>query len=574
MIISSTVAILITQIVGFLLFIAINSLVAILAYKLGTYDYKVSIDEGWYNYLISYGSYQFNKSKRLLVLITFILLLLSHFYATLMSSGYSYNWSLVSLGLDYQLANWSLSANNLVPVAYQNINFTSIPWLTKNVDNLNKITCYAIQGCGMGSGTDNFTLNNGVPIASQYLPLSAWQHNSGIIGYNYNGFTLSPIDLLASDGASAVQSNSDCYSSSPLVNYTYGGTVRFEGLSVNHECFVDDYTGLITLMSNDETDVTLYSMGAMSASLPGIVGRFSPMMVGVSQSFDILTLNNNVTVAVLTTVKVSRGISPYGAFNSSSLRLAISNIEDNDIANLWNSTGLYDAVTYGNNISEESWYLTDEGIKGYFIISGFLPTTNVSSYQVLIYNISISELNLSSTWSYDTINVFSSNVPDFTILNDYTYLSQSTNINLTSECGLTCMQFSSMTIPDLMSLNSSLQNIIRSMIEGTDLSVTSYSYVDGFLIPPSWIAINVVLVAFTVFLVILMIIGTPVHYKSTLRQVIINSVPDEDSPKLVRAATELSLMKMDDLDYVGVAIDGKPIRARKNINESLLTDTK
>jgi hypothetical protein len=45
MIISSTVAILITQIVGFFLFIAIHTLVAILAYNLGTY-YKVSIDEG------------------------------------------------------------------------------------------------------------------------------------------------------------------------------------------------------------------------------------------------------------------------------------------------------------------------------------------------------------------------------------------------------------------------------------------------------------------------------------------------------------------------------------------------
>lgn len=574
MIISSTVAILITQIVGFLLFIAINSLVAILAYKLGTYDYKVSIDEGWYNYLISYGSYQFSKSKRLLVLITFILLLLSHFYATLMSSGYSYNWSLINLGPNHQLANWSLSANNLMPVSFQNANFTSIPWLTEDIDILNKITCYAIEGCGMGSGTDNFTLNNGDLIASQYLPLSSWQHSSGAIGYNYNGFILSPIDLLASDGASAVQSNSACYSSNPLVNYTYGGTVRYEGLSVNHECFVDDYTGLITLMYSDETGTSLYSIGAMSASLPGIVGRFSYMMVGVSQSLDILTLNNNSTVAVLTTVKVSRGISPYGAFNSSSLRLAISNIEDNDIANLWNSTGLYNAVIYGNNISEESWYLTDEGIKGYFVISSFLPTTNVSSYQALIYNISISELNLSSTWAYNTINVFSSNVPDFTLLNDFTYSSQSTGINLNSECGLTCMQFSSITIPELMLLNSSIQNVIRSMVEGTNLLVTSYSYVDGFLIPPSWVAINVILVAFTILLVILMIIGTPVHYKSTLRQIIIKSIPDEDSPKLVRAATELSLMKIDDLDYIGVAIDGKPIRARRNIDESLLTDTK
>jgi hypothetical protein len=63
MIISSTVAILVTQIVGFLLFIAIDTLVAILAYKLGTY-YKVSIDEGWYNYIVSYGSYQFQCIKK------------------------------------------------------------------------------------------------------------------------------------------------------------------------------------------------------------------------------------------------------------------------------------------------------------------------------------------------------------------------------------------------------------------------------------------------------------------------------------------------------------------------------
>ena len=164
---------------------------------------------------------------------------------------------------------------------------------------------------------------------------------------------------------------------------------------------------------------------------------------------------------------------------------------------------------------------------------------------------------------------------DFTLINDYTYLSESTGIALSSECGLACMQLSSVTISEILSLNSSLQNIIRSIIEGSDLSVTSYSYIDGFAVPPSWIAINVVLIAFTIFLVVLMIVITPFHYKSTLRQVIINSVPDdEDSPKLVRTATELSLMKIDNLDYVGVAIDGKPIRARRNINESLLTDTK
>jgi hypothetical protein len=575
MIISSTVAILITQIVGFLLFVAINALVAIIAYKLGTYDYKVSIDEGWYNYLIGYNTYQFSITKRLLVLLTFVLLLLSHFYATLMSSGYSYNWSLISLGPNHQFANWSLSASNLIPVAYQNVNFTSIPWLTKNIDNLNKITCYAIEGCGMGSGTDNFTVDNGAPIASRYLPISSWQHNEDGVGYNYNGFLLTPIDLLASNGSSAVQSNSACYEGNPMINYTYGGSIRNEGLAVNHECFVNDYTGLTTIMFNDETGITLFSIGASSASLPGIVGRFGDMMVGVSQAFDILTLNNNVTVGVLTTAKVSRGLSPYGGFNSSNIRLAISNIQDSDIENLWNSTGLYDAVVYGKNITEESWYLTDEGITGYFVISGFSPSTNVSSYQVLTYNVSMSELNLSSSWSSDTLNVFSTNIPDFVLMNDYSYLSESTGINLTSDCGLTCLQMSSTSISDIMLLNSSLQNIIRSMIEGSDLLVTSYSYIDGFAVPPSWIAINVVLIAFTIFLVVLMIVITPFHYKSTLRQVIINSVPDdEDSPKLVRTATELSLMKIDNLDYVGVAIDGKPIRARRNINESLLTDTK
>jgi hypothetical protein len=31
-------------------------------------------------------------------------------------------------------------------------------------------------------------------------------------------------------------------------------------------------------------------------------------------------------------------------------------------------------------------------------------------------------------------------------------------------------------------------------------------------------------------------------------------------------------MKIDDLNYVGVAIDGKPIRVRKNIDESLLNN--
>jgi hypothetical protein len=53
MIISSTIAILLTQIVGFLLLLAINALVTMLAYRLGTYDYKISVDEGWYNYLVS-----------------------------------------------------------------------------------------------------------------------------------------------------------------------------------------------------------------------------------------------------------------------------------------------------------------------------------------------------------------------------------------------------------------------------------------------------------------------------------------------------------------------------------------
>jgi hypothetical protein len=575
MIISSTVAILITQIVGFLLFVAINALVAILAYKLGTYDYKVSIDEGWYNYLIGYNTYQFSISKRLLVLLTFILLLLSHFYATLMSSGYSYNWSLINLGSDYQLANWSLSASNLLPVDYQNVNFTSIPWLTNNVETLNKITCYAIEGCGMGSGTDNFTVNNGAPIVSQYLPLSAWMHNEYGIGYNYSGYLLTPVNLADSAGASLVQDNALCFSESPLINYTYGGTIRYEELSVNPNCFVNDYTGLTTLLYNMESFYSLYSIGAMTASLPGILGRFAPMMVGVSQSFDISSLNNNVTIGILTTVKVSRGYTPYGTFNSSNLRLAISNIEDNDIENLWNSTGMYDAVIYGNNITEESWYLTDEGITGHFVISSYQPSINTSLYQVLAYNISISELNLNSISSDIELDVFSNNIPDFTLINDYTYLSESTDIALSSECGLACMQLSSVTISEILSLNSSLQNIIRSIIEGSDLSVTSYSYIDGFAVPPSWIAINVVLIAFTIFLVVLMIVITPFHYKSTLRQVIINSVPDdEDSPKLVRTATELSLMKIDNLDYVGVAIDGKPIRARRNINESLLTDTK
>jgi hypothetical protein len=575
MIISSTVAILITQIVGFLLFIAINSLVAILAYKLGTYDYKVSIDEGWYNYLISYGSYQFSTSKRLLVLITFILLLLSHFYATLMSSGYSYNWSLINLGSNHQFSNWSLTTNNLVPVSYQNINFTSIPWLTENIDNLNKIVCYAVEGCGMGSDTSNFTLNNGDPIASQNIPLSVWQHNqNNAIGYNLSGVLLSPVDLLASNGASAVQSNSACYLGSPLINYEYGGSVSREGLSVNHDCFVDDYTGLVTLLRDNESGTVLYSIGAMSASLPGAVGRFSFMMVGVSQSLDILSLYNNVTVAVLTTVKVSRGLSLYGAFNNSTLSLAISNIGDNDIEKLWNSTGLYNAVISGNNITEESWSLTDQGLTGHFIISGLESATNASSYQVVTYNISIAQLNLSSIVPGSTLNVFSNNVPDFTLMDDFTYTSQATNITLTSDCGLSCMQFSSITIAELMSLNSSLQNVIRSMVEGTDLSITLYSYVNGFMIPPSWIAINVVLVVFTILLVILMIIGTPIHYKSTLRQVIINSVPDdEDSPKLTRAATELSLMKINELNNIGVAIDGKPIRTIKDIVETLPSNT-
>jgi hypothetical protein len=31
-------------------------------------------------------------------------------------------------------------------------------------------------------------------------------------------------------------------------------------------------------------------------------------------------------------------------------------------------------------------------------------------------------------------------------------------------------------------------------------------------------------------------------------------------------------MKIDDLNYVGVAIDGKSIRVRKNIDESLLNN--
>jgi hypothetical protein len=570
MIISSTVAILITQIVGFLLFVAINALVAILAYKLGTYDYKVSIDEGWYNYLISYGSYQFSTPKRLLVLITFILLLLSHFYATLMSGGYSYNWSLISLGPNHQLTNWSTINYNLMPVA-ANIDYTITPWLTENTDSLNAIVCTSIYGCGMGSQSNNFTLNNGAPIASQNLPLSSWSHNIDTIGYNYSDVLLVPINLLTSDGASAVQSNAACYSSSPLVNYTYGGSVKLEGSAVNKDCFVNDYTGLVTLLVS-ETESIVYSLGAMSASLPGAIGRFSPMMVGVSQSLDILSLYNNVTVALLTTVKVSRGVSS-DIFSDTTLEHAISNIGDKEIINTWTSTGLFDAVVNGSTMSDESWSLSGEGITGYFVITTSTNTT--TAYQTINYNISIAQLNLSSIIPGSTLNVFSNNIPDFTLMDDFTYTSQSTNITLTSMCGLTCMQFSSITIPGLMSLNSSLQNVIRAIIEGTGISITSYSYVDGFLIPPSWIAINVVLVVFTILLVILMIIGTPIHYKSTLRQVIINSVPDdENSPKLTRAATELSLMKIDNLDYVGVAIDGKPIRARRNINESLLTDTK
>jgi hypothetical protein len=283
-------------------------------------------------------------------------------------------------------------------------------------------------------------------------------------------------------------------------------------------------------------------------------------------------LYNNVTVALLTTVKVSRGVSS-DIFSDTTLEHAISNIGDKEIINTWTSTGLFDAVVNGSTMSDESWSLSGEGITGYFVITTSTNTT--TAYQTINYNISIAQLNLSSIIPGSTLNVFSNNIPDFTLMDDFTYTSQSTNITLTSMCGLTCMQFSSITIPGLMSLNSSLQNVIRAIIEGTGISITSYSYVDGFLIPPSWIAINVVLVIFTILLVILMIIGTPIHYKSTLRQVIINSVPDdEDSPKLTRAATELSLMKIDDLNYVGVAIDGKPIRTRKNIDESLLTDTK
>lgn len=566
-------AILVTQIVGFLLFVAINALVAILAYQLGTYDYKISIDEGWYNYLVGYKSYQFSASKRLLVIFTFILLLLSHFYATFMSSGYSYNWSLISLGSNHQLSNWSSSANNLIPVSFQNANFTSIPWLTENIDNLNKMVCYSVEGCGIGSGTDNFTLNNGASITSQNLPLSSWQHDQNAIGYNFSGILLSPIDLLASDGASAVQSNSACYLESPLVNYEYGGSATYKGSSVNHDCFVDDYTGLVTLLM-DSSGVTLYSLGAMSASLPGAVGRFSFMMVGVSQSLDILSLNNNVTVALMTTVKVSRGISPYGAFDNLTLDLAISNIEDNDIEKLWNSTGLFDAVITGNNITEESWSLISEGLTGYFIISGFEPVSNASSYQVVTYNISIAQLNLSSSLPGSTLNVFSSNIPDFTIMNDYTYLSQSTGIALSSECGIACMQFSSATIPDLMSLNSSLQNVIRSIIEGKNLSVTSYSYIDGFLVPSSWIVINVILVAFTILLVVLMIVKTPIHYKSTLRQVIINCAEDNHtSNALTRTATELSIVKMNGMNNIRIAMDGKPIRDLKDIVEVLPSET-
>jgi hypothetical protein len=53
MIIRSTIAILLTQIVGFLLLLAINALFTMLVYKLGTYDYKISVDQGWYNYPVS-----------------------------------------------------------------------------------------------------------------------------------------------------------------------------------------------------------------------------------------------------------------------------------------------------------------------------------------------------------------------------------------------------------------------------------------------------------------------------------------------------------------------------------------
>ena len=550
MIITSTVAILITQIVGFMLLIAINALVTMLAYKLGTYDYKVSIDEGWYNYLISYKSYQFSISRRLLVLITFILLLLSHFYATIMSSAYSYNWSLTSLGSGQQLTNWSIITNNLLPVA-DNIDYTITPWLTGDIDSLNAMVCSTIGGCGMGSQTNNFTLDNGAPIASENLPLSAWQHSDSVIGYNYSGVLLTPIDLIGSDGASAVQSNAACYSESPLVNYTYGGSVRLEGSSVNQDCFVDDYTGLVTLLMSDS--VTLYSIGAMSASLPGAVGRFSAMMVGVSQSLDVLSLYNNVTVAVLTTVKVSRGLSS-GLFDNSSLSVTLSNIGDDEITNLWMSTGLYDAVITGNIISEESWSLTDEGITGYFVIAGLRDS--FSTYQAISYNISIAQLNLSSSVPGATLNVFSINVPDFTLMDDYTYLSQSTGISLTSACGLSCMKFTGTTVSGLMSLSSALQNILRAYIEGTGLMITSYSYVNGFLVPVSWIAVNVVLVVCTIIFVLLMITRTPVHYKSTLRQVIINSVEDS-SHTLTRTGTALSIMKMTDL---GVAVDGKPIR--------------
>jgi hypothetical protein len=66
MIIRSTIAILLTQIVGFLLLLAINALFTMLVYKLGTYDHKISIDEEWYNYLVSYKSYQFSISRRVL----------------------------------------------------------------------------------------------------------------------------------------------------------------------------------------------------------------------------------------------------------------------------------------------------------------------------------------------------------------------------------------------------------------------------------------------------------------------------------------------------------------------------
>jgi hypothetical protein len=551
MIISSTVAILLTQIVGFLLLIAINALVTMLAYKLGTYDYKVSIEEGWYNYLVSYKSYQFSVSRRLLVLATFILLLLSHFYATIMSSGYSYDWSLSSLGPNQQLTNWSLVNTNLLPVA-ANIDYTITPWLTANIDSLNAITCSSIKGCGMGSQTSNFTLDNGAPIASENLPLSSWQHSGNVIGYNYSGVLLTPINLFSSNGASAVQSNSACYSESPLANFTYGGVVKLNGSLVNQNCLVDDYTGLVTLLVS-ETDTILYSLGAMSASLPGAVGRFSPMMVGVSQSFDVLSLYNNVTVAVLTTVKVSRGLSA-GIFDNSSLSVTLSNIGDDEITNLWKSTGLYDAVITGNIISEESWSLTNEGLTGYFVIAGL--KNSYSTYQTLSYNINIVQLNLSSSVPGATLNVFSNNVPDFTLMDDYTFSSQSTGINLTSACGLSCMQFTSITASGLMSLSSSLQNVIRAIIEGQGIMITSYSYVDGFLVPISWIVVNVLLVVCTMFFVLLMITRTPAHYKSTLRQVIINCVEDNT---LTRAATELSIVKIDDSNNIGVAIDGKPI---------------